>query len=173
MNHDKLPEPNKDKLYEIYANDIDTDTFWVGYIVGKDEEFLLIQCLDFYGNYDGITCLPNETVFSLREDTVYLKSIEKLAKIRCTSVENVYPEKDLMNSIVEQIHRNKRICTLRLCGDDFEIDGYISSVDDETLTMSLVDDKGNNDGTCVVELDRVSLVNFDSADTIRLELLHS
>lgn len=163
-------------LCEIYTDAADTNTFGVGLILACDEEFYILNCVDKYGFYDGVTCALIADVYRISTDTVYLKEISKLADYNKVSLEDKTSYCDnLIIGFLNRIKNEKRICAIELCESDCDdVYGHITEVDStqEIIKIATVDSHGQNDGITVIDIKSVSEVYYRTRYTERLEALN-
>ncbi|MDE6200501.1 MAG: hypothetical protein K2M47_01285 [Clostridiales bacterium] len=168
-----LKELMKDKaLCEIYTDIDDTSKFAVGYIIACDSDYTIVEMYDSHGHYDGIACFLTDTIFNVATKTEYLVALTKLIDYykekSSYSVESVAD----INKILSVIKSEKRICEIELCeSGNSDISGYIDTFNDDVINVCKIGDYGQNDGTAVVSRHTISFVEFDSTDTVKLEIL--
>ena len=169
---------NSKKLYEIYSNFDDIDKFLVGYVVAKDNQFILIDEIDTYGNQDGWCCLRLDEIIQYKTNTKYLKTIELLNVYngnnrRSFALEN---PQEVLFSFLSFIKANHKVCSFELCNSKTQdIIGYIENIDKKTNTAIVknIDNYGQKDGESIVDLSMVSSVEFDNLDTKKIDILYS
>lgn len=171
---DKLKTYCKElSLCEIYSNPDDTNKFCVGYVLAVDDNNCVVQTIDRYGAYDGVSCLFNEDIIQIRTDTKYLSAMLKLARYKGNNTIKDVSYDRLFRDILFDIKENVRICEIELCDSKLcDIMGYIRDFNDDNIKILCVDDFGENDGETIIDINTISHVSYDSIDTIRLEILH-
>lgn len=164
---------NSKTLCEIYANEYDTDKFIVGYVAGLDDEFCLIPNFDYYGRYDGVICLATDDIYRIQTNTRYLKAIEKLIA-DASIAERSFSTKNVLNSVIDCLKENKRVCQIELLDSDVvNVSGIIEAFDRQNgiIKLDCVDDYGTSDGECTIDVQSINLISYNSSDTKRIELL--
>lgn len=165
---------NSKTLCEIYANEYDTDKFIVGYVAGLDDEFCLIPNFDYYGRYDGVICLATDEIYRIQTNTRYLKAIEKLIANKNCITEQNFPSIDILNSVIDCLKENKRVCQIELLDCDVvNLSGIVEAFDRQngTIKLDCVDDYGTSDGECTIDVQAINLISYNSSDTKRIEFL--
>ncbi len=163
------------RLCEIYSNTDHTDKFSVGYIVAVDKHNCLLQAVDFYGQYDGLSCFLLDEIYKIQTNTQYLQAIEKLIKYRNAITIKSFQTDTILFDMLSDISKKKRICEIELCDSNLaDAIGYVKKVNanENKIEMSLVDECGNNDGETIIDTQMISHISYDSTDTIRLEILN-
>lgn len=173
MNNDRLKTLcEKRILCEIYSNPDDTNKFCVGYILAVDDDHCVVQRIDRYGAYDGMSCFFNEDIFQISTDTKYLRAMLKLSQHKCDNAIKDAPADELLNGILYDIKQNNRICEIEVCDSRLcNAVGYIGCFNEDSINLLCVDDLGEDDGNTVVDMNAISHVTYDSTDTVRLEIL--
>lgn len=162
-------------LCEIYTNVEQTNKFSVGYVVAVDERNCLLLAVDFYGQYDGLSCFLIDKIFQIQTCTQYLQAIEKLVKHRNIITSKNHRTDTILLDILTDISENKRICEIELCDSNLaDATGYVKNVDvkENKIELLLVDEFGHNDGETIIDMQMISHISYDSTDTIRLEILN-
>ena len=164
----------KNTLYEIYTDSSDSRRFDVGYIIGYNDDWALIERISPDGLHDGYRLTEMEAVIRLQYNTQYLGKIANLAAAKGTERKPLnLPESSLFVSVLEFISTNRFVCTLELIGErGYTESGFIEEIGVDTIRLAVVDSYGKPDGTMVTDLDDVSCVTFNSGDELNLAILN-
>lgn len=164
------------KLCEIYADFNNIDKFMVGYIKDMDDDFCLILCVNFYGEFDGIVCLAHDQIFKVQTDTRYLKAIENLMEHRKEYDFSTNAQGSILQLFMQEVAEKKRVCRIELCESDAAL--MFCTIDNIDLQGGIVnftalDEYGIADGEAYADITAISLIEFDSLDTKRIEKLRT
>lgn len=160
-------------LCEVYTNDSDVDKFAVGYISAVDDTDCLLYNLDYYGKYDGLTCLLTDDIYEVKTETTYLKCIEKLSGFETTNFKFEQQKDSVFDSILNEIYKNCRICAIELFDSGKEnITGHLTSINEKaSIEIECIDEYGNYDGKALIDARSINCITYDSLDTRRIEKL--
>lgn len=160
-------------LCEVYTNDVDVDKFAVGYIFAVDDTDCLLCNLDYYGKYDGLTCLLTDDIYEVKTETTYLKCIDKLSGFGTLNLKFEQQKDSVFDSVLNEIYKNCRICAIELFDSGKEnITGHLTSINKKaSIEIECIDEYGNYDGKVFIDARSISCITYDSLDTRRIEKL--
>ena len=169
---------NYQKLYEIYSNFNDVDKFLVGYIVAKDEQFVVVEAIDLYGNQDGWCCIRLDNIIQYKTNTKYLKAIEQLFEYsgKARKTLDLKDVNEILISILSSAEKTNKVCIFELCNSQLQdVVGHIKLIDRKTNTVVVenIDNYGQIDGESVVEFSMISSIEFENFDAQRVDILYS
>lgn len=169
-------EIDKKNLYEIYTDVENTDKFTVGYIVAIDEQFIVVEEIDAYGNNDGWTCFYLDDVIRYQAKSRYLDDLSKLCKYNGTGRKSIdlKQNRNLLFSILYNIAQAERICIIELCDSNLQdVVGRVKRIDGEKeeITVELVNSYGDIDGETIIDVAKISHISYDNCDTKKIEIL--
>lgn len=163
------------QLCEINSDFDDTSTFGVGHILARDDQFYIGCYIGKYGDYDGLACELVENLYSIQTDTKYLNDMQKLMRYKKVSLNDSLDYSDnLLLNFLKQIQSEKHICSIELCESDCDdVTGFIDEIDEEdgTVTLTIIDTHGNENGKSVVDIETISAVYYKTRNTTMFEIL--
>lgn len=163
-------------ICELYSNRTNTSAFDVGTVLACNYQYYIGCYISEYGDYDGLTCKLLNNLFAIQTDTAYLRSMQQLMQLTKVSLDDSLNYSDnLLINFLKQIQSEKRICSITLCGDDYEAAFcYVDIVDEQDgdVTVTIIDSQGNADGTMIADIDSISAVSYKTRLTTALEKLN-
>ena len=164
------------QLCELYSDRDDTSKFDVGTVLACNYQYYIGCYISKYGDYDGLACKLISNLYAIQTNTSYLHSMQKLMQFTKVSLDDSVNYSDnLLINFLKQIQSEKRICSIALCGDDYD-DAfcYVDIVDEQDyeVTVTVIDSQGNADGTMVADIDSISAVAYKTRLTTALEKLN-
>lgn len=158
-------------LCEIYNKVDETERFQVGYIIDFDDETILIESVSPEGRHDGIYCIANEDIITIKYQTIYTKNIEKLMQYNnFHRISFKLNKEKILDGFIKFIKKEKCICTIELC-NSFTLTGFIDSINDSILELKLLDSYGNFDGIGVARISDISNISIDTEDLLKLKII--
>lgn len=152
----------KKKIVSIFSDIDSVDCFNVGIICNVSEDWTIAVCVDDLGNDIGITAIRTELIYALQYDDTYTNSIKQI-----WNGENVYPLQ-LVDVSINPLHalfhlsceKHKLIsCEINNSGN-WDVMGYVQSIDGDVISFIPIDDNGKQDGVlhfCSAVLTRVEM----------------
>jgi hypothetical protein len=163
------------RLCCVYLDDRDLTKFSVGYVIGADDEFFLVEAIDPSGNADGLFAAVIEHIVKIEVEDAYAKRIKKLFyHKRQSRYENFSCGGDILGGMLQYAQKHKKICSFELCDSGKkDIVGYVSEFDEEgeTVKVQALDGDGQDDGVTIADVGTVTEFGFDSAEELKLEIL--
>lgn len=162
------------KLIAVYSDKNDTEKFAAGFFIGKDDENIVLAHISPYGKYDGYLIKRIEDVFSVEYDNDYCNKLESLYRLQNQAHATINLGDNAILAIIEWAYENKKIVSLELCDSGYtDIQGYINSIDSDSIEICKVDDYGEENGSATIEPSALSGIKCDSENEIALNLLFS
>lgn len=159
------------KLVEIYENEDEIDSFILGYIIQYDDYFILIQCIDKYGAFDGYLAIQIDKIYRIAQDSMYINDM--LLILDDTVLNDKSKSKYKNTTIIASIINDcTSLLTIQLCSSGYNnINGFVVSNDLNTMTLKCYDDSGTFDGITTIDMNCITSIEFDSKNTRRIEKL--
>lgn len=162
MNNSRIFDSLRQKgLLEIYAQE-DDSRFDVGNLLRFDDEWLLIECFDNYGNFDGYMLIRSESVFKINYQTKYVKELEKVLQAPPKPLQTVSMQADLLHQLLICL-QNNGIVSVTLSNGNVVM-GEILSVDESLVSMKVFLDNGIGDGVSLISCDMISSIQFETRE---------
>ena len=148
-------------LLEIYAQE-DDSKFDLGNLLYFDDEWLLLECFDNFGNFDGYMLLSLESVFKVNYQTKYTKDLGKIIQSPQKPLQIVSTQTDLLHQLLVSLQKNG-IVSVTLSNGDVII-GEILSTEDSLVCIKVFCDDGTEDGVSMFSSDMISSVQFETVE---------
>lgn len=161
------------KMAEIYTDTERPDVFCVGYIRSVNENQLLILSVGLSGEYDGYAVKYIEDVYRLSTDSWYLKKTGILAQQNFKTVTSLTFDGDFVYEMLEYSQNSGELLKLNTSPGDIRIYGYVRELNDDTVTLGIIDETyGRYDGETVILLDNIDSLSFGDSSCCNLDLLY-
>lgn len=161
------------KLCELYIK-TDTNLFLQGYLLAFDDDHVLIASITEDGISDGFLLFELENIRRIEHSSIYEERNEFLYKARHQyhAQLNLQPNIPLFKQILEMSKRNQRIIRVFLTeDDDNSVNGYVQDYNEDRIILKVFDDCGEENGSSVVDLYMIFIIEFDSSVCDSIELL--
>lgn len=162
------------KLCELYT-DPDSDYFAVGYVVACDSEYYLVETVTFEGRHNGFQCYLVDDLYKVQTDTRYLADIERLMNFynyEYSRVDIPLVGRDVLAQTLNYAKNHAKVCTIKpLNNYERRISGIVEDVDDEIVTVKMLEQSGRADGVCYVRTEDITSVSVGAEDEIKLDIL--
>ena len=163
----------KQEVCNIYHDENDTLRFSVGFILGYDEKFFVIESIDPNGKSDGFKCGLMDSIIKIESSTNYTNNIGKLFKFYEQNRNNLIVNEDMVLDLLNFAKQNNKICSIILCeSNNDDIVGFVESVENDLLNIRQINENGENDGSAFLDLGRISGIRCGSGEEIKLEILY-
>lgn len=162
MNNGRIFESLCQKgLLEIYAQE-DDSKFDVGNLLQFDDEWLLIECFDNFGRFDGYMLLRTESVFKISYQTKYVKDLAKVLQSPPKPLQIGSVQTDLLQHLLTNL-QNNGIVSVTLSNGNGMI-GEILSIDESLVSIKVVLDNGKEDGVSLISCDMIGSIQFETVE---------
>lgn len=148
-------------LLEIYAQE-DDSRFDVGNLLHFDDEWLLIECFDNYGKFDGYMLIRLESIFKINYQTKYVKELEKVLQVPPKPLQTVSMQADLFHQLLISL-QNNGIVSVTLSNGNVVI-GEILAVDESMVSIKVFLDNGIEDGISLISCDMISSIQYETRE---------
>jgi hypothetical protein len=160
-----------DILVSIYSDSDEPDSFTLGYLLQMDNDNILINMIDSFGEENGFCIINLDDIFIFDEDKMYSEKMRKLFKIKNQKRKYI---KDLdvnaIHSFLKYVIDNKLLIEVN---EDDNYMGYVSHFSAETLVLQIIDNYCNDIGTATIDMDNVNTLKCQNRYLKDLELLYS
>lgn len=158
------------ELVSIYTNE-NSESFEVGVCLACDEEYLIYNSINKFGEDDGLVCVRIDDIFKISYNGKYEKMIKKLWS-PLSYEDFTIDSKNVLLSFLKNVQERNKIVYVECFEDEEEaIIGYIEDADENTITIKYYDCYGEYDGTSLFSLDSVSVFIYNSKITRKIERL--
>lgn len=161
-------------LVAIYSDCNNTDKFSVGKILGVDDDFVLLGCVTPTGAYDGFAILRIDHCILAERDTQYLKKMKTLCTLKNMQWKKVIIQNNVVDEMLKYAAEQKCCVNIELCDSGFyDVQGIVSFMDTEGLTIDKLTDIGMSDGVAYVPRHLMTKITVDSVEEQMVELLYN
>lgn len=164
---------SRDTLYEIYSGD-DLSHFNVGRFMFECDGFVYFCSYNKYGEYDGIMAFE-ASVFSVKENTKYLKCIEKMIETQNEEVEIFRFFDYKLYLVLAEIKNSGLVCELEFdfLGDGCEY-GYIDEIDEGAacIKVKYLNEYGEFDGEEIISVSNIVYFAVGTKDARKFQTLN-
>ncbi|MCL2323169.1 MAG: hypothetical protein FWC47_13840 [Oscillospiraceae bacterium] len=160
------------KVTSIYTNRENTEKHMTGFISGLNEAETLISHMNSRGEYDGYILIKTRKIYQIDYDGPYEKMIKKLYVLKSQkhSILDI-SEENILFSLLKYAIKMNFIITVEL--EDTSYSGYVTSYNDEFVTLRTIDMYGGNSGISAFKIDEILLFACDTDTEQDLKLLNS
>lgn len=175
MNHTLYKKLNallaERQIVSIHSSE-DSEYFLVGYIIGMDEEYTLVQHINADGRYDGYVLIKTADIYQCGYDDEYTKRIEKLYYIRGKKHEEIELKSgDILKAFMDWATKKDFVVSIQNEEENVNIQGIVKDVDAENIIIQALTDDGKYDGMVYMDISYITRIDCDSADEQTLKLL--
>jgi hypothetical protein len=160
-----------DILVSIYTDKDDSDSFTLGYLLQMDNDNILLNVIDSYGEENGFCTIKLSDIFIFDGDKMYSEKMQKLFEIKnqkrkyITNL-NTNPIGDFLKHTVD----NNLLIEVN---EDDNYMGHVSYFSAETLVLQLIDNYCNDMGTATIDMEYVNTLKYQNRYLKDLELLYN
>ena len=152
----------KGQMIAIYT---DTEEwFGAGYLLGMDDEIVMIRGLSTDGSDDGITLYRREELVKIETETQYLQRLQKLC-LRNETPQSAQTVPCDLKGALKYASQQKWIVEVQLLAShQCDALGWVDAVDDAYCCICQLDRFGRKDGKAYFALDDISSIKLNSAE---------
>jgi hypothetical protein len=163
------------KLTLIYTNTSSTEKFSAGIISGVFDEDFIMQHFTTMGQYDGYIVKKIDDVFRIETESKYVEKLEYLIQhfeSRHDPIEDKFHNGAL--NVINYAKEQKKVISITMFdNEDVELSGYVEKFNDELIWVNVIDLYGEDDGKCIIKLDKITFISCDTEVEIVLRILSS
>lgn len=160
-----------DFLVSIYSDSDDPDSFTLGYLLQMDDDNILMNMIDSYGEENGFCTINLSDIFIFDGDKMYSEKMLKLFSLK--NQKRRYIANSETNPIVAFLKNAVENNLLVEVNEDDNYIGYVSYYSTETLVLQLIDNYCNDMGTATIDMKHVGTLKCQNRYLNDLELLNS
>lgn len=151
------------QVVSLYDNKIDTAGYYCGKVQYSDDSYVLLSHFNQSGMYSGYILLKTDNVYRVDRYGQYENKIEYLASINHDQHKKIKIIDNAIKGILQYACDEKLIIVIELCGSDMDdLIGFVSSLDDNILTLDCCDDYGRQNGTSSIYIDDITAIKCDT-----------
>jgi len=158
-----LNEMAKKKMVSLYTDTSETDKFAVGFILGVNDDFLLLNSIETNGMNDGLYLMQLEDVFRVSFDGEYEEKIKKLYEMQGQKPMPNMQDDDLFSVFFTYAKNNSMIVSLKVCDSEvYDISGLVEEISGETIRLKCFSNYGKDDGISIIKNDHITKATCNS-----------
>lgn len=167
---------NNKKLIGIYTDNINPNSFSVGYILYVDKNSYILYNISSYGKFDGYSCALIEDIIKIEEDSKYLNNLQRLINYYNLDITNeilIDDTKPIIYNFINYIKSTNSICSILSYNSDiYDVVGLVKKYDKNSIEILQVDSNSYEDGIVKINLDNIERVVCSSNEEKKLEILY-
>lgn len=160
----------KDILVSIYTEIDEPDSFSLGYLLQMDNDNILINLIDSFGEENGFCTIKLSEIFIFDGDKMYSEKIQKLFTIKNQKRKYaaILDSSPLVNLLKHAVDNN----LLVEVNEDDNYRGHVSYFSTETLVLLIIDNYCNDMGTATIDMGYINTLKCQNRYLKDLELLY-
>lgn len=170
MYQELLEKLRPDEVVSIYHSD-ESSRFSTGFVLGWDDEKLLMGHISPTGYYDGYILTPLEGICCIRRGGAYEQKIQTLYLLRQQShaLWSV-TDTDMTDFILHYTHQNGLVVSVHIGGSSFS--GHVTDWSNTVLVLEDLTEYGVPDGTSTYFMEEIEQIDVDTDVEQTLKLLY-
>jgi hypothetical protein len=146
--HEILLRLKKNKLVAFYTNEYDNKVFLAVFLLLTSEEDVLFQSVTPYGEYDGYGVIRIDKIYRIEKSSKYLRCLAQLCEKDCyNELRRATGTSSCFTTLFTYAWENSKIIRVGLIDDKSDwIFGYVTSVENNVVTLKGIDEFGDYDG---------------------------
>lgn len=151
----------------------ETESSWCGYVRAVDEDYVLLNCVDPNGLYDGYRVLEIDDITRIDYGGKYEKMIETLTSKKQSKKHSMIDivGNDVLVSLLNHAMEHQLLMIAQLQGCDDTIPYFIPTKIGEVITGQIYDIYGQTDGNTCFLLEEIEELGCDSTTAQDIKLL--
>ncbi len=148
----------KNDLVCIYVDKENPEKFWLGFIIGYDNQFLLLERVDGGGRSDGISVIKTSEIYAVETRNAYTNKFrgvaERIFEMELFNHEGVMQE--FMNCLIVE---NEMVCIETNNSDCADVTGIVKEVIDGWICVEAYDGE-IRDGIAYCRLENITSIDI-------------
>ena len=160
-----------DILVSIYTDSDEPESFLFGYLLQIDNNNILINIINSFGEEDGFCTINLSDIFIFDEDKMYSRKIQNLFEIKKQTRKYIanLDTRPIVDLLKHAVGNNLLIEV----NEDNNYIGHIYSFSAETLVIQVIDNYCNDIGTVTIDMKHINILKCQNRPLKDLELLYS
>lgn len=152
----------------IYTDPEDCDRFTIGYILGIDDDFILMNEIDAGGLNDGFSLISLNDIFRFETDKLYYQRLMKLYHYKGQKKSKIEIAESMYDTIIKYAAENHKLIEINL---DRNCRGFVVEYNCELVVIDLIDFWGDHIGRTAVDAENISIIICDNDALKNQEIL--
>ena len=158
---------NTDKLISVYTDTDDTSSFTLGFLIQVDDDFLLMNMVNKFGEEDGFSLVNLDDIFMYDDDKLYSSKVVKLFAMKNQMRKYIEDlESSAINNLLKYAQNNNYLVEV-----NEDSIGFVNYFSDDILELSLVDIYAQNLGIACIDIDNINIIGCHSKYFRDIEML--
>lgn len=154
----RIIESVKDNVVCLYKDRAHTEKFFVGYIIGYDDTYLLFECLDEDGTIDGVSVIRVEDIYLIETNNSYIDEIEKKGPKKI--IIDVDNNNNIFQQYLEYVIKERKIVDIETnSSEKVDLHGVIIDIIDGWVKLEAYDEDAK-DGVSFCRLENISMIDY-------------
>lgn len=164
---------NNQTPVSIYTDNEEVEKFSLGFIQGVSDDYVLLASISPFGFYDGFTIKNYKDIYRCESKDKYGEKAHKLYQIRKQNHPSLdLTSDDLILNLIQYAYDSHLVVSIELNHSEYDdLQGFISGIQGDMITIEQRDDYGNADGESIVFWDNITCVTCDSDKEMAIKLL--
>lgn len=155
----------KNTLVSIHVNSDDWNQYSVGYVDVITNTHVRLRAVSRYGEPAGYEIRVLAEICKIESDGKYEQKLEKLSKNQGKIFKEIAPAYGSGNLILDALTQSlKEKILIALWGNDPDdtLTGYVEKLEDDTVSIRLIDEYGKDDGVSTIAIDEITSLDFNT-----------
>lgn len=157
-------------LIAVYT-DINSKYFGVGLVLSVNDDFLVLNSVDSFGQEDGLILYRMDEVIKIEKETLYLEKIKSLMEITETTYFEKSPRIDVILLLDKAKGENIVVDIQLMQSGQSDVVGFVKEINNDYCVITQIDNMGVKDGECIFDLHYVSSIKYNSRENRILKKL--
>ena len=154
----KILELVKNEIICVYKDKRNTETFFLGYILGFDDSFLLLESIDTYGFVDDICIIKIEDIYLIEVNNKYIEDIIKQGPKKINV--NLDNSNNVFQNYLKYIINEKKMVDIETNGSEkVNLHGIVLDVIDDCIELEAYENE-IKDGKAYCRIENISMIGF-------------
>lgn len=165
------------QIASVFTDPQNPDDFIAGYVRAVNPRTTVIQSIGPYGRYDGWFALRLACILEVHMDALYAQRLEKMLQINAEQSiplpddELDWADGDSISVMLHHARRGQRVVTAWTSDEAYT--GFVDSLDDLRVKMTLLDFLGERSGDISLSLLDIELLSIASEEELMYEKLNA
>lgn len=161
------------EIVQVYHDSSSPNSSAVGIVEYLGDRDIILKQFLSNGKNDGFKVLRMEDIFKVERNTKYVKTVEKLMALNNTTHDSLPSCENGFQILLTYAQVKQKIVSIELNSSrEYDVTGYVDSIDDSCCTIAQIDEFGEDDGTAVFDLADITCMVCDGDVEQVLTVLH-
>jgi hypothetical protein len=155
----------KNEFIAVYT-DYENDRFSFGKVIACDENYLIIHSIDPAGLENGLTLFRIEDIYKIERKTPYFEKLFALMKYKNVTLPTYnFISNDYLVELLNNAKSTNTVIGLQINNSHTrDVLGYITEINCNTCEIKQIDNYGEYDGLCTVDIDNITSIIYNNLE---------